>query len=65
MSTMVFLSLMDDGGNTRDDLKVPEGEIGEEITNAIAEGRDIMCTVLSACGEEAVIATKVNTAVDK
>ena len=37
-----FLSLMDDGGNTRDDLKVPEGEIGEEITNAIAEGRDIM-----------------------
>merc|ERR1712088_752650 len=60
-----FLSLMDDGGNTRDDLKVPEGEIGEEITNAIAEGRDIMCTVLSACGEEAVIATKVNTAVDK
>ena len=23
------------------------------------------CTVLSACGEEAVIATKVNTAADK
>ena len=26
-----FLSLMDDAGNTRDDLKVPEGDIGEEI----------------------------------
>merc|ERR1711976_231015 len=29
------------------------------------DGKDILCTVLSACGEEAVIATKVNTAVDK
>ena len=25
----------------------------------------LQCTVLTACGEEAVIATKVNTAVDK
>ena len=40
-----FLSLMDDGGNTRDDLKVPEGEIGEEIANAIAESRDIMVSL--------------------
>jgi len=60
-----YLSLMDDGGNTRDDLKVPEGDIGEEIKSSMEEGKDILCTVLSACGEEAVIATKVNTAVDK
>jgi len=60
-----YLSLMDDGGNTRDDLKIPESDLGEEIKNAINDGRDIMCTVLSACGEEAVIATKTNTAVDK
>jgi len=60
-----FLSLMDDSGETRDDLKCPEGEIGDEIRAAIAEERDIMCTVLSAVGEECVIATKVNTAVDK
>merc|ERR1712228_874173 len=60
-----YLSLMDDTGATRDDLKVPEGDVGDECNNATAEGRDIMCTVLSACGEEAVIATKVNTAVDK
>jgi len=60
-----FLSLMDDAGNTRDDLKLPEGDIGEEIKSAIDDGKDILCTVLSACGEEAVIATKVNTAVDK
>jgi translation initiation factor 5A len=60
-----YLSLMDDAGNTRDDLKVPEGDIGEEIKSSIDDGKDILCTVLSACGEEAVIATKVNTAVDK
>merc|ERR1711878_63954 len=60
-----FLSLMDDTGNTRDDLKVPEGDIGEEIQREHGDGKDLLCTVLSACGEEAVIATKVNTAVDK
>jgi len=60
-----YLSLMDDGGNTRDDLKLPEADLGSEIKAAYDDGKDIMCTVLSACGEECVIATKVNTAVDK
>lgn len=60
-----YLSLMDDAGNTRDDLKVPDGDLGEEIRSSVADGKDILCTVLSAIGEEAVIATKVNTAVDK
>jgi len=58
-------SLVDDGGDTRDDLKCPDGEIGDEIRAAIADDKDILCTVLSATGEECVIATKVNTAVDK
>merc|ERR1711997_1236198 len=60
-----FLSLMDDSGETRDDLKCPEGEIGDQIRAAIDGEQDIMYTVLSACGEECVIATKINTAVDK
>ena len=33
---------MDDTGATRDDLKVPEGDVGDECNNATAEGRDIM-----------------------
>ena len=37
-----FLSLMDDTGNTRDDLKLPDGEIGAEIKAAIADGKDIL-----------------------
>eukprot|EP00088_Acartia_fossae_P011367 TRINITY_DN15742_c1_g1_i1.p1 TRINITY_DN15742_c1_g1~~TRINITY_DN15742_c1_g1_i1.p1 ORF type:complete len:159 (-),score=43.13 TRINITY_DN15742_c1_g1_i1:613-1089(-) len=60
-----FLSLMDDSGDTRDDLKCPDGDIGDEIRTAINDEKDILCTVLSAVGEECVIATKVNTAVDK
>ena len=60
-----FLSLMDYGGETREDLKCPEGHIGEQTQQAIANKQDILCTVLSACGEECVIATKINTAVDK
>ena len=37
-----YLSLMDDSGDTREDLKIPEGDIGEECKNATADGRDIM-----------------------
>merc|ERR1712168_663857 len=58
-----FLSLMDDAGDVRDDLKIPEGAIGEEITKEHGDGKELLCTVLSACGEECVIASKVNTAV--
>merc|ERR1712228_297532 len=60
-----FLSMMDDSGEQREDLKCPEGEIGEQIRAAIDNEQDILCTVLSAVGEECVIATKINTAVDK
>ncbi len=37
-----FLSLMDDSGETREDLKIPEGDLGEEIKKAIDEERDIL-----------------------
>merc|ERR1711936_56190 len=61
-----FVSLMDDSGETRDDLKCPDsGEVGDAIRAAIDNEQDILCTVLSACGEECIIATKINTAVDK
>merc|ERR1711982_62798 len=58
-----FLSMMDDTGDTREDLKCPEDDVGQEIKNAIDNETDILVTVLAACGEECVIATKVNTAV--
>jgi translation initiation factor 5A len=32
-----FLSLMDDAGNTKDDVKLPEGETGDKITKLFTE----------------------------
>merc|ERR1712083_927948 len=40
-----FLSLMDDNGDTRDDLKCPEDTVGDEIKNAIEKEIDILVTV--------------------
>jgi translation initiation factor 5A len=39
-----FLSLMDDTGDTRDDLKCPEDAVGEEIAAAIDKEMDIMAS---------------------
>ena len=32
-----FLSLMTDGGETKDDVKVPEGEVGDKINKLFTE----------------------------
>ena len=37
---------MDDGGNMREDLKVPEGDIGDEIRSAIDDGREILVRII-------------------
>jgi len=60
-----FLTLMGDGGELREDLKLPEGELGGQLKNEYDGGREILCTVLKACGEECVIAIKNNTALEK
>ena len=43
---------MDDTGNTRDDLKLPDGDLGAEIKSAVSDGRDILVRIfcqLSTC----------------
>lgn len=40
-----FLSLMDDNGETREDLKVPEGDLGKEIIKKISNGELFMVRV--------------------
>ena len=37
-----FLSLMDDTGDMREDLKCPDGEIGDQIRAAIDGEQDIL-----------------------
>ncbi|XP_060939424.1 eukaryotic translation initiation factor 5A-2-like [Limanda limanda] len=53
-----FLTLMDDNGDTREDLKVPEGKLGDEIEERVDAGESVRVTVLEAIGEEHVISCK-------
>ncbi|KAI1727640.1 eukaryotic elongation factor 5A hypusine, DNA-binding OB fold domain-containing protein [Ditylenchus destructor] len=55
-----FLSLMDlESCDTKDDLRVPEGDIGVQIKQAYEKDENgILLTVVSACGEEAILAWK-------
>ncbi|KAI9227748.1 MAG: eukaryotic translation initiation factor 5A [Piptocephalis tieghemiana] len=48
-----FLSLMDTDGNMKDDVKLPDGELGESIQKDFDEGKELNVTIISAMGEEA------------
>jgi len=54
---------MDADNNQKEDLKVPEGELGEQIKEAWAAGGDeaILLTVIAAVGKEAVNLMKKGT----
>jgi translation initiation factor 5A len=60
-----FLVLMSDGGDLREDLKIPDGELGVQLRAEYDSGKELLCTVLKSCGEEVVIAIKTNTAAEK
>lgn len=53
-----FLSLMTSEGDTKDDVKVPEGDLGAKIQEEFDSGKDLVVTILSAMGEEAAISFK-------
>jgi translation initiation factor 5A len=54
-----FLSLMDDSGTTKDDVKIPDGEVGERITKMFSEeGKDVNVVIMSAMGEEVAVDAK-------
>ncbi|XP_031703837.1 eukaryotic translation initiation factor 5A-1-like [Anarrhichthys ocellatus] len=53
-----FLGLLDDAGAIREDLKVPDTDLGKEIQTKFDNGDNFMVTVLKALDEENVIATK-------
>merc|ERR1712029_693441 len=47
-----FLSLMDDSGNTKDDVKLPDGDLGDRIKKMVDDGKDVNVIVMAAMGEE-------------
>jgi len=54
-----FLSLMDnDTGDTREDIALPEGELGDEIKERFGNDEALLVSVLAAMDEECAIAVK-------
>lgn len=45
---------MNQDGVSKDDVKVPEGELGEQIQAGFEEGKDLLVTIIAAMGEEQV-----------
>ncbi|KAE8603953.1 hypothetical protein XENTR_v10014516 [Xenopus tropicalis] len=56
-----YLSLLSDSGDVREDLKMPEGDLGREILMKHDGGEEILVTVLTAMNEECAVALKAMT----
>merc|ERR1712189_121944 len=54
-----YVSMMDDLGKMKEDLKLPDDDCGKEIQSKAAADEQFIVTVLSACGEEKIVGTKV------
>merc|ERR1712099_201462 len=50
-----YCSLMDDSGETRDDLKPLEPELEKEIRDKVENGEDALVCVLAAIGKEMIM----------
>ncbi|XP_043853759.1 eukaryotic translation initiation factor 5A-2 isoform X1 [Dromiciops gliroides] len=53
-----YLSLLTETGEVREDLKVPEGELGKEIEGKYNAGEDVQVSVMCAMSEEYAVAIK-------
>ena len=57
-----FMTIMDQNGETREDLQLPNfpENYGYELKNEFEEGKQLVVTVLKACGQEQVISHKID-----
>jgi len=53
-----FLTLMSDNGDVREDLRLPDGDLGKEIQTKFDAGEDLIVSVLSSMNEECAVAVK-------
>ena len=45
---------MTNDGNAKDDVKLPEGDLGKQIQSDFDDGKDLLVTIISSMNEEAV-----------
>lgn len=50
---------MEDTGDTKEDLKLPDNDIGAEVQAKFDKDESFLVTVLNACNEEQIVGTKV------
>ncbi|KAN0047946.1 hypothetical protein ACTA71_002335 [Dictyostelium dimigraforme] len=55
-----FLSLLDAGGEVKEDLALPEDDIGKEIQQLLKDNKEPLVSVISALGKEGVVSVKVS-----
>ncbi|KAG9119120.1 Eukaryotic translation initiation factor 5A [Ceratobasidium sp. 392] len=53
-----FLNLMTQDGTPKDDVKVPEGDLGKQIQADFEDGKELLVTVVAAMGEELALGAK-------
>ncbi|OMJ68015.1 hypothetical protein SteCoe_34665 [Stentor coeruleus] len=53
-----YASLMNDSGETKEDLKVPDDEIGQKMQSLLDGGATVSTTVLRAMGREKIVDCK-------
>lgn len=53
-----YLSLMNNDGDMKEDVRAPEGELGEKLQSDFDDGKELIVTIVSAMGEEACISYK-------
>lgn len=50
-----FLNVISKDGSTKDDVKVPEGELGGKLSSEFKEGKELVVSVMTVMGEEACV----------
>lgn len=53
-----FLNLLTSDGAPKDDIKVPEGELGDNIQKDFEDGKDLLVTIVTAMNEAQAISYK-------
>jgi len=53
-----FVTLMDDNGETRDDLKCTDNDVNKQIREKVDAGEDALVCVLKAIGKEQIMSMK-------
>lgn len=53
-----YMSLMDDSGDLKEDLKLPEDDLGKEIRRKFENEEQFLVTILTAMGDEKAVGIK-------